>query len=433
MERYESYKDSGVDWIGEIPDHWEVARLKNHLVDRKEKNNPIKTDFVLSLTNVDGVIPYSEKGDKGNKAKEDISGYMIAYPGDIVLNSMNVVIGSVGLSSYYGAVSPVYYMLHTRYNEDVRYFNYLFQTSTLQNELKGLGNGILEIRMRIPMSKLNNVILPIPPKIEMRIISDYLDEKTSEIDSLIEKTERSIELLEEYRKSVISEAVTKGLDPDAPMKDSGIEWIGEIPAHWTAQGFTRPIESITDYRGRTPKKADSGRFLITGRNIKNGRIDYDASREYIPESEYNRAMQRGRLIKRAVLFTMEAPLGQAAVVDDDSCAAAQRIIMLVPDVKRLNGSYLVYWIMSNQFQSNLLTFATGSTASGIKASKLNQLKVILPPLPEQNRIASFLDTKTLEIDALVTSQRKQIDLLREYRKSLISEAVTGKFKVPGVA
>ncbi|MDD6636803.1 MAG: restriction endonuclease subunit S, partial [Coriobacteriaceae bacterium] len=182
-------KDSGVEWIGEIPEGWGAERLKTQLEERKESNNPIKTDFILSLTNTRGVIPYSEKGDIGNKAKEDLSSYRLARPGDIVLNSMNVVIGSVGLSRYFGAVSPVYYMLFPRDEQsDVRYFNYIFQMPAFQDSLKGLGNGIMEIRMRIPMSKLNDVKLPIPSTGEQRAIADYLDEKTAEIDSIVSQT-----------------------------------------------------------------------------------------------------------------------------------------------------------------------------------------------------------------------------------------------------
>lgn len=218
LKKFADYKDSGVEWIGEMPSSWEVNRLKTRLKERKEKNSPEQTDFILSLTNTDGVIPYEEKGEKGNKAKEDLSDYMLAYPGDIVLNSMNVVIGSVGLSSYFGAISPVYYALSLRdKDEDIRYYNYVFQSPIMQNELKGLGNGILDIRMRIPMSKLNNVMLPVPSPEEMREISNYLDEKTAEINNLIDLNERYINLLEEYRKSVISEAVTKGIDSSATI------------------------------------------------------------------------------------------------------------------------------------------------------------------------------------------------------------------------
>ena len=247
----------------------------------------------MSLTNTKGVIPYSEKGDLGNKAKGDPSGYNLAYPGDIVLNSMNVVIGSVGLSNYFGAVSPVYYMLYPRSEkDDVRYYNYIFQMSEFQYALKGLGNGILEIRMRIPMNKLNNVLIPLPSSEEQQMISNYLDKKTSQIDSLIDKNEKSIELLEEYRKSIISEAVTKGLDPNAPMKDSGVEWIGEIPEGWVTRRLKNFLDNVPHSIVDGPFGSDlkSDEYTDTGvpvtqlNNIKEGfhRVD---SFKFVSESK----------------------------------------------------------------------------------------------------------------------------------------------------
>ena len=166
-------KNSEIEWIGQILEDWNIKRLKAVLCERNESNNPIKTDYILSLTNDRGVIPYDEKGDVGNKSKEDVSGYKLAYPNDIVLNSMNVIIGSVALSKYYGCVSPVYYMLYPRNpNDDVRYYNYIFQTKEFQSKLKGYGNGIMEIRMRIQMSKLNTVELPIPDATTQTRIAD---------------------------------------------------------------------------------------------------------------------------------------------------------------------------------------------------------------------------------------------------------------------
>ena len=226
-------KYSGVEWIGEIPEDWDIKRLKAVLCERNESNNPIKTDYILSLTNDRGVIPYDEKGDVGNKSKEDLSGYKLAYLNDIVLNSMNVIIGSVALSKYYGCVSPVYYMLYPRNPmDDVRYYNYIFQTKEFQSKLKGYGNGIMEIRMRIQMSKLNTVELPIPDATTQTRIADFLDDKCGKIDRYIEKQQQIIDKLKEYKQAVITEAVTKGLNPDVPMKDSGIEWIGMIREHW---------------------------------------------------------------------------------------------------------------------------------------------------------------------------------------------------------
>ena len=236
-------KDSGIKWLGAIPDRWKIKKIKYTLQERVEKNNPIRTDEILSLTAKQGVIPYSEKEGGGNKPKEDLSAYRLAYPGDIVMNSMNILSGSVGLSSYFGCVSPVYYMLRPyNKNEDVRYYNYIFQTTVFQRSLFGLGNGILikesgngklnTIRMRIPMDKFGELLIPIAPVEEQQKIADYLDKKCAEIDSLITDIQSQIDILEDYKKSVITEAVTKGLNPDVEMKDSGIDYLGNVNPNW---------------------------------------------------------------------------------------------------------------------------------------------------------------------------------------------------------
>jgi len=281
-------KNSGVDWIGNIPIDWNIERVKTILQERNESNNPIKTDHILSLTNDRGVIPYADKGDIGNKSKEDLSGYKLAYPGDIVLNSMNVIIGSVALSQYYGCVSPVYYMLFPRNENDcIRYYNYLFQTKELQNRLKGYGNGIMEIRMRIQMSKLNTVLIPVPPIEKQYRLADYLDDKCARIDTIITRQHEVIEKLKAYKLSFITETVTKGLNPNVPMKDSGIEWIGEIPEHWNTIISRFVIEKIGDIDHYMPNSIDSGiPYLMTGDlKEKASAIDYDSCKQ-ISENDY---------------------------------------------------------------------------------------------------------------------------------------------------
>lgn len=236
-------KTSKIEWLGKYPADWQLKKIKYCLQERIEKNSPIKSTNILSLTAKQGVIPYSEKEGGGNKPKEDVSAYRLAYPGDIVMNSMNILSGAVGLSKYFGCVSPVYYMLRPKdSSEDVRFYNYIFQTTVFQRSLYGLGNGILikesgngklnTIRMRIPMEKFNMLFLPVAPAPEQYKIANFLDTKCAEIDALTQDIRTQIDTLQQYKQSVITEAVTKGLDPDVEMKDSGVEWIGMIPKEW---------------------------------------------------------------------------------------------------------------------------------------------------------------------------------------------------------
>ena len=244
MNSVPNMRDTEHEWIGTIPFHWDLKKIKFVFWDRKENNDPIKSENLISLTIEKGVIPHSEKTGGGNKPKEDLTKYKLVYPGDIVINSMNVIAGAVGISKYFGVVSPVYYMLIPKdLDHSNEYFHHLFRTETFQKSLYGLGNGILikeneetgklnTIRMRIPIDKLGDQFIPVPPSDEQELISRYLDKRSEQIDHLVEKIRKKIKLLKEQRTTLINQCVTKGLDPIVEMKDSGIEWIGKIPKHW---------------------------------------------------------------------------------------------------------------------------------------------------------------------------------------------------------
>ena len=225
-------KDSGIPWIGKVAKEWKVDKLQVALSEIVEKNSPIKTNYILSLTNTRGVIPYTEKGDIGNKSKENHEDYKIAYPDTIVANSMNILIGSVGICKYYGCVSPVYYIFKATDYGDLHYFNYIMSSEPFQKHLRQYANGILEIRLRVSSSDILKRYVPFPSLSEQQKIAEFLDKKCGEVDEMIALQEQIIEELKAYKQSVITEAVTKGLNPNVPMKDSGIEWIGEIPEHW---------------------------------------------------------------------------------------------------------------------------------------------------------------------------------------------------------
>lgn len=417
-------KDSGIEWINQIPKSWELKRIKAVLHERNETNNPIKTNFILSLTNDRGIIPYEEKGDVGNKSKDDITGYKLAYPDDIVLNSMNVFIGSVALSKYYGCVSPVYYMLRLRNrNDDIRFYNYLFQTRQLQTKLHGYGNGIMDIRMRIQMSKLNTVMLPIPPFEEQRKIADYLDDKCSKIDAIIEKQETIIEKLKEYKVSLVQEVVTKGLNADVSFKESGIEWIGLVPSHWQILKLKTHTSMLTPMRDR-PENLDG--------NIPWIRIeDYDgkyisASKEGLGVSkETVQAMNLKVYPVNSILCTSSCDLGKCAIVAKE-LVSNQRFINIIPDDKTF-PDFLYYLLLSNAKRLNHLS--TGTIQANLSRVEFEHLRVQFPPLNEQIEIANYLDQKCESIDKQIARREQLISKLTEYKKSLIYECVTGKKEI----
>lgn len=207
-------------------------------------------------------------------------------------------------------------------------------------------------------------------------------------------------------------------------KDSGVEWLGKIPSHWEPAGLTKYLQSLVDYRGKTPEKTKSGVFLVTAKNIKNGVIDYSLSQEFVDDEQYDEIMRRGKPQIGDVLLTTEAPLGEVANVDNVDIALAQRVIKMQGRKDILDNYFLKYWIMSAVFQQHLSSLCTGSTALGIKASKLCLLRVVLPTVIEQQTIAHFLDYKTAQIDALIAKKESLLAKLAEKRTALISQAVT---------
>ena len=410
MRRYPEYKESGVEWIGEMPRHWNLSMLKYAA-------RLVYGDTLISENRENGVVPVY-----GSNGIIDTHSSANTLSPAIVVGRK----GSLGKVQYSDVpcfvIDTAYYIDRRTSHVNLRWLYYVLQALKLErfrnSVLPGLNRESTESQ-RIPLITAE----------EQSQIVNFLDRKTGQIDELIRIKERRIELLQAQRTALINQAVTKGLDPNVEMKPSGVEWIGVIPAHWNAVPLTKYLESIIDYRGRTPEKTEDGRFLITAKNIRDGQIDYEISQEFTSEDEYQRIMTRGIPQIGDVLFTTEAPLGEVANVDDVSIALAQRIIKFRPKPDFLNPYFLKYWILSYSFQSDLQRYATGSTAKGIKASKLCLLKLNLPPLKEQKQIASFLDCKTQQIDELIAAEHRKIELLKEYRQSLISEAVTGKIDV----
>ena len=241
--------------------------------------------------------------------------------------------------------------------------------------------------------------------------------------------ERLIALLKEKRQAVISHAVTKGLNPNAPMKDSGVPWLGEIPAHWEVVSLTRIVTKFVDYRGATPTKVFAGIPLITATAVRNGRIDHQRDPVFISEAEYVERMTRGFPKKGDLLLTTEAPLGEAALVEEEQIAPGQRMILMKLDPKYVDGNYLLAHFNSDFGRGELLVRASGSTASGIRADRLRASLVAVPPISEQLQICQHIKYETVKFGIVEAEATRAIILLRERRAALISAAVTGKIDV----
>lgn len=394
-------KDSGIEWIGDIPQNWKLKRIQFCLDEINEKNIPIKTEQVLSLVKDKGVMLYEDKGNQGNKAKEDVSQYKVAYPNTLIVNSMNILIGSVGISNYLGCVSPVYYVFKENEDSDLRYINYIFNTREFQKELRKYANGILEIRLRVSSSDIFKRKIPLPDKHIQTKIANFLDKKCAEIDALHTDIEKQIEILEEYKKSIITEAVTKGLDPDVEMKDSGIEWIGKIPNHWKLSKvkYHVKIENGTD-----PKK--DGDIPVYG----SGADSFKTCGEY----KIGPTVLLGR--KGATLHIPHYIEGKYWNVDTAFNVIVDNSINL-----------LFFYYLACCFDYKY--YISQTTLPGMTQTNYGNMYIPLPKMEEQNKINEYLKTKCNVIDGAIEEKKEQLETLEQYKKSLIYEYVTGKKEV----
>ena len=418
-------KDSGIAWLGQVPSEWQVERLQWYVREVKESNNPIKTTQVLSLTNNRGVIPYEEKGAQGNVAKEDYSQYKVAYPNTIIANSMNILIGSVGMCVYYGCVSPVYYVYKILDTADIRFINYIFQTVQFQKELRKYANGILEIRLRVTSADILKRKIAIPPLAEQQAIADYLDEKCAAIDKLIDNQKVQIEKMKEYKQSVIAEAVTKGLNPSVPMKDSGIAWIGKTPEGWEMDR----LKYVATYNDEVlPENLDGNTEI---KYIDIGSVSLENGIEHIEEFSFRDAPSRARRVTNSgdiIVSTVRTYLKAIAKIKQNGLIVSTGFCVIRP-IKSVCGSYIEYYCKSNAFTDNVSSNSYGISYPAINSSVLMGFYIPSPPLAEQQAIADYLDEKCAAIDRLIAVKQAKIDKLNDYKKSLIYEYVTGKREV----
>lgn len=416
-------KDSGVEWISEIPEGWGINRLQWHLEEINVLNVPIQTKNILSLTIESGVIPYEEKGNQGNKAKENIEGYKVAFPDTLVVNSMNVIIGAVGISKYFGCVSPVYYVFKSADNTELRYIYYLFTNVGFQKEMRKYAKGILEIRLRISSNDLLKRMIPKPPYNIQKRIADFLDIKCAELNNILAKTRASIEEYKKLKQAIITQAVTKGVRGDREMKDSGIEWIGEIPVDWEVCRFGRCVtiksnlvapEKYLSYPQIAPDNIEKGAARLL-HNIK--------TVEEVGVVSWNHLFHKGQIIYSKI----RPMLNKLVIAPFDGLCSAD----MYPIETENDTEYIVFLMLSDLFLSQVGMV----TINRVKMPKINQnelanIKVPLPKIEEQKQIAEYLIYKCNQLDEIIDKKEQYLLEIENYKKSLIYEYVTGKKEVP---
>lgn len=417
-------KDTGIEWVGLIPKNWYIRPLYACLDEINQKNSPIVTMNILSLTNTDGVIPYSERGNQGNKSKENLEDYKVVYPNTIVANSMNILIGSVGLSKYEGCVSPVYYVYSAKSQIDIRYMNYLFQTEPFQKRLRQFANGILEIRLRVSSHDILHQKVAVPDYDEQQVIADYLDETCSQINEIIEEVKASIDEYKELKQAVIFEAVTKGLDKNVEMKESTIENLESIPSNWEI----RRIATLYEESKETGREDLPILMVSINTGISEGEVgDDDRIRKVVRSEDKSvyKVVHRNDLAYN-MMRAWQGGFGAAQVEGLVSPA----YVVARPKCE-LDSRYVEALLRTPIFTEKIrgLSYGVADFRLRLYWTYFKNLRICFPPLEEQRQIADFITAESKKLDALIHEKLELVIELEAYKKSLIYEVVTGKRRV----
>ena len=417
---YTEMKDSGIEWVGEIPKVWKVTRMKTILQNVSEKNHPDST--VLSLYRDLGVVPKNSRDDNHNVTSEDTSNYKFVRCGDLVINKMKAWQGSLAVSEFEGIVSPAYYVCKFISNStDKKYLHYLLRCRPYAQEFERLSTGMRVGQWDLGIDDFLRVSVICPSLSEQSAIAAYLDTQCVKIDEIIAEAKASIEDYKQWKASIIYEAVTKGLDPNVEMKDSGIEWIGEIPMALKPMRFKfvatvkANLVDPKDY----PKLLqvapdnivkDTGTLLPCNTVAESGVISW------------NHLFYKGQLLYSKIRPT----LNKVVVAPFDGLCSAD----MYPIETAQNTKFMLYVMLSQYFVQQVAL----CTADRVKMPKINQeelgnITVIIPPISKQKQIVDYLDSRCNFFDMLIKEKETLVSDLEAYKKSLIYEVVTGKRRV----
>lgn len=430
MQRYDSYKDSGIQWLGQIPGHWEVSKVRTHFTQRTDKVSEI--DFPPLSVSKQGIVPQLDdvaiSQAEGNTRK-------LVRKGDFVVNSRSDRKGSCGVSPLDGSVSLINIVLepHDIANQ---YIHYLFRMNDWIEDFYRHGRGIVADLWTTNYQQMKNMLMPIPPLAEQKAIVTYLDRETEKIDSFISSKEKEIRLLEELKQAEIANAVTKGLHPDVTLKDSGITWLGQVPEHWEGCRLCYKIASTASGAWGVDSKND-------GLDIVCVRVaDFDYSKGLIKEDKltlrnYEGKLPTDKLLKNGDLLLEKSgggdvyPVGRVVRYSLKSTIATCSNFIQKLSIKDNTDSDFLYYLFKLVYSKkvNGLFYNQTTGIQNLKVTEYLRQILFFPPLPEQKEIVEYLDRKCANIDKMISNIEQEITQLKEYKQRLIADAVTGQIKV----
>jgi type I restriction enzyme, S subunit len=425
---YESYRASNGEWVDQTPSEWQEQRVKDifRLVTDKA---PVDNDHeLLSLYASIGVRPRKDLEARGNKASST-DGYWFVKKGDIVVNKLLAWMGSVGLSEYDGVTSPAYDVLRkTSKLIDVRYFSYLFRTEIAKQIFKRNSRGIMDMRLRLYFDKLGAITVPVPPFSTQQAIATYIDTKTEQIDRQMALLGQKAAQCGKLKQSLISETVNRGLDKSVPLKDSCVEWVGNVPEHWAVKRI-KEFSSIVN--GATPKSNVAENWngdlpWVTTDDLGklSGKFITETKRK-LTEIGYASC---GTTICPAgsVVISGRAPIGHLGILAIQA-STNQGCKTLAINHRRASNLFIFFSLMAAK--SKLEALGRGTTFIELSTKELGLFSLAFPPLEEQQVIAAHLDKQTSQMDLIINTINSQIEKLKDLRKALINDVVTGKIKV----
>lgn len=430
MQRYQSYKPSGIQWVEKIPSHWGTERAK-WLFNRMERPVRPEDDVVTAFRDGQVTLRTNRRTEGFTNAIQE-HGYQGIRKGDLVIHAMDAFAGAIGVSDSDGKSTPVYAACVPRgeYPVNSYYYAYLLRYMAHSGYIESLSKGIRERSTDFRFAEFRELPLPIPDKDEQDRIVAFLDQKTAEIDAAIEKKERLASLLKEQQFKLINLAVTKGLDPNAAMTCGRSPWIESYPAHWQLMRIKHVLRAIVDTEHKTPPMYEEGpALMVRTSNVKNGELVFKNAK-YTDELTYRRWTRRAIPVAGDILFTREAPAGEACVLPDGIKAAiGQRMVLFKVDPERLDPHFAVHSIYSGAAKAFIELLSVGSTVAHFNMSDIGNIPLLLPPLQEQQKIAVGIKSIQRQFQPLIDSAANGIEQLQELKRTLIASAVLGQIMI----
>lgn len=422
MRKYSEYKDSGVKWIGDVPKHWEVLRAKNMFV-RMSREVRNEDDVITCFRDGEVTLRKNRRIEGFTESFKEI-GYQGIRKGDLVIHQMDAFAGSIGVSDSDGKGTPVYICLQPKGNYSNNYYAYLLREMARAGFIKSLYRGIRERSSDFRYETFAKLFLPIPPLTEQRAIVSYLDGKVGQIDTFVAKQTQQIELLKELKQAVIANAVTKGIDNKAKLKQTGISWIGHVPQHWEQCR----LKNVVSCNNETLSNNTEPSLQIEYVEI----ADVKEMEGIVRTTHYkfSEAPSRARRITKngdIILSTVRTYLKAVALVKQEGLIVSTGFAVLRP--KDCNQEYISYLLRSDYFLGEVSRRSFGISYPSITTDALLSIEIPIPPLSEQRAIVSYIEAKTASINKLIDAYEQQVERVKEYKQRLISDAVTGKMNV----